>query len=154
MKGPWALKMTLDPGDIVGCASLELAQEMVNAAWLFLLLIRDSGKGVIWSWLTLSSVLQGKSKDTFLNRKEPLISVGGLACLHTPLVGPTGDPSPSSDLFCPVPHAGPSVHFRPGEEQGVVLAVGTGGAVDGTRPYHLTAAWPLVGRAPQGGAEL
>jgi hypothetical protein len=76
-----------------------------------------------------------------------------VACRHTPLVGPTG-PSPSSGLFCLVPHAGPSVHSRPGEEQGVVLAVGTGGAVDGTRPYHLTAAWPLVGRAPQGGAEL
>lgn len=116
-------------------------------------------KRVLWSWLIWSSVLQGQSGDKFLNQEElrlgPRIpwSLLGLACLYAP-AGPTEDTSLSLGLFCPVPHAGPSVHCRPGEEQGVVLAVGTGGAVDGTRPYHLTAAWPLVGRALQGGAEL
>jgi hypothetical protein len=60
--------MTLDPGDTVSgngdcCVFFFFF-------FFFLLLTQDPGKGVIWSWLILSSVLQGESKDTVLNRKE------------------------------------------------------------------------------------
>lgn len=69
VKGPWAFKMTLDPGGIVGCASLEPGVSgsgdccVTSSAF-------DSGL-----WLILSSVLQGESKDKFLNQKE--LRLGG-----------------------------------------------------------------------------
>lgn len=54
-------------------------------------------------------------------------------------VGPSLSSPPFSDNS---PLSGPLHPLPPSsaEEQGVVLAVGTGGAVDGMGPYHLTAA--------------
>lgn len=69
VKGPWAFKMTLDPGGIVGCASLEPG---VSGSGDCCVTFSASDSGL---WLILSSVLQGESKDKFLNQKE--LRLGG-----------------------------------------------------------------------------
>lgn len=64
VKEPWAFKMTLDPGDIVGCVSPEPG---VSGSGDCCVTFSASDSGL---WLILSSVLQGESKDKFLNQKE------------------------------------------------------------------------------------